>query len=206
MSRSRFFGSRSRQRPRSVRTWGGVSGGSFDQSGSCRRTAASTSETVSPSKQRVPVSISYSTTPKDQMSDRLSTGRPRACSGDMYAAVPSTTPACVAAAVMVGERVTSGAEPSTTSAFARPKSRTLTDPPGVNLTFAGFRSRWTIPFSCAASSASPICRATARASSIGIGPDRRASRRASPLRRARARELRRRRIPRARRSRRCADG
>ena len=97
MSRSRFFGSRSRQRPRSARTWGGVSGGSFDQSGSCRSTAASTSETVSPSKQRVPVSISYSTTPKDQMSDRLSTGLPRACSGDMYAAVPITTPACVAA-------------------------------------------------------------------------------------------------------------
>ena len=30
MSRSRFLGSRSRQRPRSVRTWGGVSGGSFE--------------------------------------------------------------------------------------------------------------------------------------------------------------------------------
>ena len=31
------------------------------------------------------------------------------------------------------------------SAFARPKSRTLTVPSGVTLTFAGLRSRWTIP-------------------------------------------------------------
>ena len=36
--------------------------------------------------------------------------------------------------------------------------------PGVTTIFAGFRSRWTIPFSCAASSASAICRAIASAS------------------------------------------
>ena len=41
-----------------TRTPAGVSGGSADQSGSCRSTAARTSETVSPSKQRRPVSIS----------------------------------------------------------------------------------------------------------------------------------------------------
>jgi hypothetical protein len=40
-------------------------------------------------------------------------------------------------------------------AFARPKSRTLTLPSGVILTFAGLRWRWTTPWSCAASSASP---------------------------------------------------
>ena len=37
-------------------------------------------------------------------------------------------------------------------------------PSGVILMFAGFRSRWTMPFSCAASSASAICRAIASAS------------------------------------------
>ena len=42
--------------------------------------------TVSPVNRRVPVSISKRTTPKDQMSARLSTGLPRACSGLMYAA------------------------------------------------------------------------------------------------------------------------
>ena len=38
----------------------------------------------------------------------------------MYAAVPMTTPACVAAAVSVGEDVTSGEEPSEESALASP--------------------------------------------------------------------------------------
>lgn len=37
-----------------------------------------------------------STTPHDQMSARLSTRLPLACSGDMYAAVPMTVPATVA--------------------------------------------------------------------------------------------------------------
>ena len=36
--------------------------------------------------------------------------------------------------------------------------------------FAGFRSRWMMPCSCAASSASAICRAIGSASSTGIGP------------------------------------
>ena len=37
-------------------------------------------------------------------------------------------------------------------------------PSGVILILAGFRSRWTMPFSCAASSASAIWRAMANAS------------------------------------------
>ncbi len=40
----------------------------------------------------VPVSISNNTAPNAQISARLSTGFPRACSGDMYAAVPMITP------------------------------------------------------------------------------------------------------------------
>ena len=65
------------------RTPGGVAAGSALQSGSRLSTAASTSLTVSPAKSRWPVSISKSTTPKAQMSARLSTALPRACSGDM---------------------------------------------------------------------------------------------------------------------------
>ena len=63
---------------------------------------------------------------------------------------------------------------------ARPKSSTFArasldgGPDAVvalcSTMFAGFRSRWTMPFSCAASSASAICRAIARASAIGSGP------------------------------------
>ena len=74
----------------------------------------------------------------------------------MYAAVPMITPACVAAAVNVGDEVTSGEEPSNESAFASPKSRTLTWPVGSSFTLEGLRSRCTIPFSCAASSARAI--------------------------------------------------
>ena len=59
---------------------------------------------------------------------------------------------------------------SFSNAFASPKSSTFTLPSGVIFTFAGFRSRWMIPFSCAASSASQICFAIPSDSSTGIGP------------------------------------
>ena len=45
-------------------------------------------------------------------------------------------------------------------------------PSVATLMFAGFRSRWMIPCSCAASSASAICFAIGNASSIGIAPAR----------------------------------
>ena len=100
------------------------------------------------------------------MSARLSTGRPFACSGAMYAAVPRITPRSVRAGDRtVGELASAVALASSgASALARPKSSTFTAPSGVIFTLAGFRSRWTMPFSCAASSASAICRAIARAS------------------------------------------
>ena len=55
-------------------------------------------------------------------------------------------------------------------AFASPKSSTFTVPSARTLMFAGFRSRWMMPCSCAASSASAICFAMASASSMGIAP------------------------------------
>ena len=112
----------------------------------------------SPSKARRPVSISYSTQPNAQMSLRLSASRPFACSGDIYAAVPSRTPTPVIMAgdVIVGEAVTSAGRPRlpACASFARPKSSTFTTPSGVILMFEGFRSRWMIPCSWAASRAS----------------------------------------------------
>ena len=103
MSCSRCFGSFCRQRPRSRRTRGGTPAGRAAKSGAVFRTAASRSETVSPSKSRRPVSISKRTTPKAQMSARLSTALPRACSGDMYAAVPRMRPAAVPVCASVGD-------------------------------------------------------------------------------------------------------
>ena len=57
-------------------------------------------------------------------------------------------------------------------AFARPKSSTFTVPSARTLMFAGLRSRWMMPCSCAASSASAICFAIGSASSSGIGSAR----------------------------------
>ena len=80
------------------------------------------------------------------------------------------TPSRVACTLSVGDTDSPTADASRSAIFARPKSRTLTLPSGVILMFAGFRSRCTTPRSCAASSASAICRAIDNASSSSIGP------------------------------------
>ena len=67
----------------SERTVGGVVAGIAPRSGSRVSTDASVSLSVSPPNGRWPVTISYSSTPNAQMSARLSTSLPRACSGAM---------------------------------------------------------------------------------------------------------------------------
>ena len=75
--------------------------------------------------------------------------------------------------MIVGDIDILGDDPAAGSiAFARPKSSTFTVPSVRTLMFAGLRSRWMIPCSCAASSASAICFAMGSASSIGIAPAR----------------------------------
>jgi serine/threonine protein kinase len=66
-----------------------------------------------------------------------------ACSGLIYAAVPRMTPPAVIIAgdVMVGDIDRFDDDPSVVSAFANPKSRTLTLPSDVTLMLAGLRSR-----------------------------------------------------------------
>ena len=108
------------------------------------------------------------------MSVRLSTARPRACSGDIYAAVPRIMPIpVIAGLVSVGdwdEASDRTAPPPGSASLASPKSSTFTVPSSRTLMLAGFRSRWTMPRSCAASSAPAICFAIGSASSMGIGP------------------------------------
>jgi hypothetical protein len=105
MSCSRFFGLRSRQRRSSRRIAGGTPAAA--RRGRSRRisTPASVSGTESPANSRRPVSISKSTTPNAQMSARLSTALPFACSGLMYAAVPRITPSWVPCAARQRRRV-----------------------------------------------------------------------------------------------------
>ena len=109
-------------------------------------TAVSVSDTVFPANARRPVTISYRTAPKLKMSLRASTFPPVACSGDMYPAVPVTTPGRVSTpeplAVVSVSPVSSV---SSATSFATPKSSTFTTPSRVTMTFAGFRSRWTMP-------------------------------------------------------------
>src|ERR1041385_6288929 len=139
-SRERLVASFRKQRRNSDATAGGGSGGNALQSGSPFKTLASISVTVSPSNAFFPVSSSYRTQPNAQMSLRLSTGLPRACSGDMYAAVPRIIPGIVGdAPARAGEGATVGElesssvsdEDSAANAFARPKSSILTLPSEV---------------------------------------------------------------------------
>ncbi len=91
---------------------------------------------------------------------------PRACrrSGPWPAPAPCRPP-CRGSCPSPSSRATSTSANSTrrrrsaaarrlAAACARPKSSTFTTPSGRTLTLAGFRSRWTMPASCAASSAS----------------------------------------------------
>ena len=71
-----------------------------------------------------------------------------AIAGAKNAALPCmTTPGSVAVGTFVAFAI-----PSACVSLARPKSRILTRPSFVTKTFSGFRSRWTMPFSCAAAS------------------------------------------------------
>ena len=75
--------------------------------------------------------------------------------------MPRITPICViAGVVIVGESELTTPRPDAaapSSILASPKSSTFTVPSSRIFTLAGLRSRWMIPCSCAASSASAIC-------------------------------------------------
>ena len=97
------------------------------------------------------------------MSVRLSTKSPRACSGLMYDAVP-TTSLFGSAMVLAPSALRQGGWDHLTADFASPKSRTFVVPSWATLMLDGFRSRWTIPRWWAASRRSPICLAIRTAS------------------------------------------
>ena len=112
-----------------------------------------------PANARRPASISYRTAPKLKMSDRASTGWPSACSGDMYAAGPEHR-----------ARVVSVTSAAAVQRLATPKSSSFAVPPAVTMMFAGFRSRWRMPCSCARCNAPAIWIADADRVFRGSGP------------------------------------
>jgi hypothetical protein len=86
------------------------------------------------------------------MSLRASRSAPLNCSGLMYGGVPRTMPACVSFCSFAA---------AFSSLFAMPKSSTFTKSSSparlVRKMFAGLRSRWTTPFSCASCSDPQTC-------------------------------------------------
>ena len=130
-------------------------------------TACSVITTFVPVNGFFPVAISNSITPKENMSLRTSRSSDRACSGDIYTAVPGITPTCVSDSSSE-ESVVVPTLPSLAS-FAKPKSRIFTCPFGVRKIFAGLMSRCTIPLACDAANASATCTAMSSRSSRSIG-------------------------------------
>ena len=81
-----------------------------------------------------PVMASYSSAPLAYQSAAGPMGRDAACSGAMYAAVPTT--------------VSSLRSRDTLCSHTRPKSTSTTRPSWVTSTLAGLTSRWTLPAAC----------------------------------------------------------
>ena len=147
-------------------------------SGSSRRMAARVSALLCRRKVRFPVTISYRTNPNENWSDRKSSGRELACSGDMYSTVPITVPGRVEEVSTVP--ASSGCLVSGPASFASPKSRIFTNPSRETIRFSGFKSRWTTPASWALASPSAICAAMGMACCKGIEPAASMSRSNSP--------------------------
>jgi hypothetical protein len=97
---------------------------------------------LSPRNGSVPVAISYNTVPNEKMSERASSSRARACSGDMYATVPSVLPGLVRCSGETPKSsVTEISADAAVSVFANPKSSIFTTPRLVMKMFAGLMSR-----------------------------------------------------------------
>ena len=127
--------------------------------GSRFRMASKIIAEVSPWNGTLPVAISYKTAPNENRSVRRSSSFPFACSGDMYATVPTAVPGLVRncrSGPAVAAVIPSAAVSGEAFTLASPKSRTLACPRLVTKMFAGLMSRCTIPSACAASSASAI--------------------------------------------------
>ena len=105
-----------------------------------------------PSNGCLPVSASNRMTPTAYQSDSGPTGIEAACSGDMYAMVPTTRSL---------ER--------SLAAVTKPKSRSTTRPPRETMMLDGLMSRWTKPARWSAASPPASWRSAARRRSWSQG-------------------------------------
>ena len=138
--------------------------------GSAKRIRAITAIACSPPNGDSPVRHSKSTAPSANTSTAgVSSRSPRACSGAMYAGVPSTTPVLVIAA-----------ETDPRRAMPKSSSATLSTAPPRRNRLLGLRSRWTTPRACADASASAAQRRSVRLSATVSDPRWRRCARSSP--------------------------
>ncbi len=148
----------------------GTPGTRSARKGGCSKSSlARTAIACCPSNGGLPARHSNSTLPSENTSARRSTPCvPWACSGAMYAGVPTVVPEAVAR--------------RSASPRAMPKSITFTrstTPPGRNR-FEGLTSRCTTPSACAAARASATARPSAMVSSVESRPRARRTARSSP--------------------------
>jgi hypothetical protein len=112
--------------------------------GALCRIASNTIREVFPENAGNPVAISYTTAPNENRSVRGSNSSPPACSGDMYAIVPTAVPGLVrcASLITVGAAPSDAEEECSSGAtLASPKSRIFACPRLVTKMFAGLMSR-----------------------------------------------------------------
>ena len=127
--------------------------------GAARRVGAVIADAFHAQGARVAVHYRSSRAEAESLVARLEARRPgsaRAFAADLTdtdacgllsAAVPRMTPTTLSTAglVIVGESASAMAAGDVSTAFAKPKSSTFTDPSGRTLMFAGLRSRCTMP-------------------------------------------------------------
>ena len=165
----RFFGSLARHRSTIQRNGGGTCCYPLApmRSGSSRRIAANVSAWSSCGMRQNPVTISYSTDPKENWSERKSTSPP---SRLLRRHIAHGAHHCSLFGDGRAPRGIRTGAPFPARNFANPKSRTLAMASRETIRFSGFKSRCTMPISCALARASAICAAIVTALRNGIGP------------------------------------
>src|ERR1051326_959658 len=115
----------------------------------------------------------------EYMSPEQASGRPLACSGDMYSIVPTMAPTWGSGTAVLQASCVSYFSSFASANLASPKSRIFTTSPD-SIMFSGFKSLWMMPASWALAIPSAICTAIGIRLRIGKPPEARSCRNVVP--------------------------